>query len=85
MKPERRCPMCGDSRTEYHLPLSGGAVVRLCSKCFLPVSLWPRVGAGMECARWIDRWLGPSQRNNVKSLFGNQKRLARRALRGGKR
>ena len=83
-KPERRCPMCGvESKriaTSRHRPI--------CSNldCGLPVSLWKRVEAAMECARIVRALRQFEKRAYAKEVVGrNLDALARRALRGGKR
>ena len=72
---KRECPMCGvESKriaTSRHRPICTNL------DCGLPVALWPRVGPAMELAVLIDNW---------PNLYGaDAARIARRALRGGKR
>ena len=79
------CPACGCDAQIRLFDDSGEDRGHLaCSDCNLPLSLRPRVGAAMELSRWVDSWLVPDGPGKIKSLFAREKRLARRALRGGK-
>mgnify|MGYP001582461545 CR=1 FL=1 len=87
MKP-KACPLDGETWAVNVAPLpltTQPSVDRpraACSKCGLPVALFKRVGAAMECARIVDdSTLSPYLPKQTRDA---RRRLARLALKGVK-